>query len=149
MPVGFHVRRPCGLALAFFLMGAPQAGADGLLAGQWEILQSGEINGAPGPVQKSTRCLTQDEVANLARTFSPVSRTTNSACEQSEHELTPERLKWRLQCTGQIDMDVAGEFDFDAPEHYTATITARSFMLGRLMQNVRTSIEAKRVGECP
>jgi hypothetical protein len=58
-------------------------------------------------------------------------------------------LKWRLQCKGQLDMDVAGEFTCDSPEHYSATITARSFMQGRLMQDVRTSIEGQRVGECP
>jgi hypothetical protein len=49
------------------------------------------------------------------------------------------------QCTGQID---TGEFTFDSPEHYAATITARSFMQGRLMQSVRTSIEGRRVGDC-
>jgi hypothetical protein len=31
----------------------------------------------------------------------------------------------------------------------TSTITARAFMLGHLMQSARTSIEGKRVGECP
>src|SRR6516165_7714802 len=90
-----------------------------------------------------------EAVADLDKTFSPISRTTNSTCERVEHESTPQRLKWRLQCTGQIDMDVAGEFTFDSPEHYTATVTARSFMLGRLMQSVRTSIEGQRVGDCP
>src|SRR6266446_5503259 len=88
-------------------------------------------------------------VADLDKTFSPISRTTNSTCERVEHESTPQRLKWRLQCTGQIDMDVAGEFMFDSPEHYTAVITARSFMLGRLMQSIRTSVEGQRVGDCP
>ena len=83
------------------------------------------------------------------QTFSPISRTTNSTCERVEHESTPQRLKWRLQCTGQIDMEVTGEFTFDSPEHYAATITARSFMQGRLMQSVRTSIDGQRVGDCP
>jgi hypothetical protein len=46
-------------------------------------------------------------------------------------------------------MDVAGEFIFITPEHYTATITAGSSMLGQLMQSVRTSIDAQRVGDCP
>src|SRR5262245_43925444 len=70
------------------------------------------------------RCLTPEAVADLDKTFSPISRTTNSTCERVEHESTPQRLKWRLQCTGQIDMEVAGEFTFDSPEHYTAVITA-------------------------
>ena len=146
---GVHYRRACALAAAIVLTIAQDATADGLLAGEWHTVQTPEINGVIGPPQKGTRCLTPEAVADLDTTFSPVSRTTNSSCERVEHELTPQRLKWRLQCTGQIDMDVAGEFTFDSPEHYTAIVTARSFMLGRLMQSVRTSIEGQRVGDCP
>jgi Protein of unknown function (DUF3617) len=137
------------LAAALLLAAAPNARADGLRAGQWKTLQSPEINGMAGPVQQNMRCLTPDAVADLDKTFSPVSRTTNSACERTEHEVSPQGLKWRLQCKGQIDMDVAGEFTFDSPEHYSATITARSSMQGRVMQDVRTTIEGERVGDCP
>ena len=147
-PSGLHCRA-CVLAAALWLASGMNAGADGLRAGQWQTSQQAEINGVAGPVQQNTRCLTPEAVADLDQTFSPASRTTNSTCERVEHEITPQRLKWRLQCTGQIDMEVAGEFTFDSPEHYAAVITARSFMLGRLMQNVRTSIEGQRVGECP
>ena len=148
-PAGLHHARDCALAVVLFLAAAPHAGADGLRDGEWTTIQSAEINGVVGPAQRGTRCLTPEAVADLDKTFSPVSRTTNSTCERIEHESTPERLKWRLQCTGQIDMDVAGEFTFDSPEHYSAIITGRSFMQGRLMQSVRTSIEGQRVGECP
>ncbi len=134
--------------LALLLAPGSPAGADGLQAGEWRTVQSPEIDGVAGPVQQHMRCLTPEDVADLDRTFSAVSRTTNSNCERTEHELTPQRLKWRLECKGQIDMDVAGEFIFDTPDHYTATISARSFAMGRLMQSVRTSIEAQRVGEC-
>jgi Protein of unknown function (DUF3617) len=147
--MGLHCKCVRGLAAALLLAVAPHAGADGLRAGQWKTVQSAEINGVAGPIQQGARCLTEEAVADLDKTFSPISRTTNSTCERVEHELTPQRLKWRLQCTGQIDMEVAGEFNFDSPEHYAAIITARSFMQGRLMQSVRTSIEGQRVGECP
>jgi len=145
----FHHPRTDVVAIAFVLVGSLNAGADGLRAGQWQTVQTPEINGVAGPAQHGTRCLTPETVADLDKGFSPVSRTTNSSCERIEHESTPQRLKWRLKCTGQIDMDVAGEFTFDSPEHYTAVITARSFMQGRLMQSVRTSIEGQRVGKCP
>jgi hypothetical protein len=146
---GVHHRRAGALAAVIFLAIAQHAAADGLRAGQWHTVQTPEINGMIGPPQKGTRCLTPEAVADLDTTFSPVSRTTNSSCERVEHELTPQRLKWRLQCTGQIDMDVEGEFKFEDPEHYVAIITARSFMQGRLMQSVRTSIAGQRVGDCP
>ena len=144
-----HCARGCGLAVALILGAAQTGAADGLRAGQWKTTNSPEIDGVAGPPQQSIRCLTPEAVADLDTTFSPISRTTNSTCERVEHESTPQRLKWRLQCTGQIDMDVAGEFIFDSPEHYTAVITARSFMLGRLMQSIRTSVEGQRVGDCP
>src|SRR5262249_24044495 len=131
-----NLDRPrAGLLVAVLCLAcAPTAGADGLRAGQWKTSQSAEINGVAGPLQQNMRCLTPEAVADLDKTFSPVSRTTNSTCELTEHELTPQRLKWRLQCTGQLDMDVAGEFTFDTPEHYTAVITAQSSMQGRLLQ---------------
>jgi hypothetical protein len=142
--------RGAGLtAVALCLAFASAADADGLRAGQWKTSQSAEINGVAGPLQQNMRCLTPEAVADLDKTFSPVSRTTNSTCERVEHEVTPQRLKWRLQCTGQLDMDVAGEFTFDSPEHYAAVIVAQSSMQGRIMQTVRTSIEGQRVGECP
>jgi Protein of unknown function (DUF3617) len=147
--VSLHCDRVCVFAVMLLLAVTQNVGADGLRAGQWKTVQSAEINGVAGPIQQGARCLTEEAVADLDKTFSPISRTTNSTCERVEHELTPQRLKWRLQCTGQIDMEVAGEFNFDSPEHYAAIITARSFMQGRLMQSVRTSIEGQRVGECP
>jgi len=136
------------LLLAILLVSTRVACADGLQAGQWIAVQRAEIDGVAGPPQQSSRCLTEEAVSDLDKTFSPISRTTNTNCERTEHESTPQRLKWRLQCTGQIDIELTGEFIFDRPEHYTATITARSSMMGRPMQNVRTSIEGQRVGEC-
>lgn len=135
-------------AVLFLMPGALLARADGLQPGQWQVLSQPEINGVASPQSQTTRCLTAEDVADLDKTFSAVSRTTNSTCERVEHESTPQRLKWHLQCTGQLDMDVAGEFTFDTPEHYTAVVTARASMLGRLMQDVRTRIEGRRLGEC-
>jgi len=124
------------------------ARADGLDAGLWRVTNKAEINGQPAPPAQNMRCLTAADVADLDKTFSAQSRTTNSTCERVEHEFTPQRLKWRLQCTGQLDMDVAGEFRFEANDRYTATVVAQASMLGRVVQNVRTEIEAEWVGPC-
>src|ERR1700694_5893672 len=90
------------LLLAALLVAAPNSPADGLRAGLWPTRQSPEINGVVGPIQQNTRCLTPEAVADLDKTFGPLSRTTNSTCERIEHEISSQRLKWRLQCTGQI-----------------------------------------------
>ncbi|HEY4405581.1 MAG TPA: DUF3617 family protein [Xanthobacteraceae bacterium] len=129
------------------LLSAPFARADGLRPGLWRVLSRPVIDGVAGREQENTRCLTPADVADLEKTFSPVGRS-NSTCEMVEHELTPRRLKWHLQCTGNLDMDLTGEFLFDAPEHYTATITTRSAMLGHQMQAGRMTVEGQRVSEC-
>ena len=136
------------LAAALAAIAAPAAHADGLEAGLWRSIQTPTLNGNPGAPRETMRCLREAEVNDLERTFSPVYGTTNSACEQTEQDFTPQRLKWRLQCRGQLDMDVAGEFVFERRDRYTATIIASSSMLGKLMQETHTRIEAERVGEC-
>src|SRR5258708_35991451 len=133
---------------ALVLLSTPFARADGLPPGLWRVLSRPVIDGVAGREQESTRCLTPADVADPAKTFSPVGRTVNSTCEMVERELTPQRLKWHLQCTGQLDMDLTGEFLFDAPEHYSATITTASSMLGRQLQASRMTIEGQRMGEC-
>ena len=140
-------RRAAALAV-LVLLGTPFARADGLQPGLWRVLSRPVIDGMAGREQQNMRCLTPADVADLEKAFSPVGRTVNSTCEMVEHELTPQRLKWHLQCTGQLDMDLTGEFLFDAPEHYSATITTASSMLGRQLQAGRMTIEGQRVGEC-
>jgi hypothetical protein len=131
------------------LLSTPFARAEGLRPGLWRILTHPVIDGVAGREQQNTRCLTPADVADLEKTFSPVGQTVNSTCEMVEHELMPGRLKWHLQCTGQLDMDLTGEFLFDAPEHYSATVTTASSMLGRQLQAGRMTVEGQRVGECP
>lgn len=133
---------------ALLLALPPGALGDGLQAGLWAVRQQPVINDITAPIQQNLRCLTAEAVADLDKTFSPVSRTTNSACECIEHESTPQRLKWRMQCTGQLDMDVAGEFIFETPQRYTATLTTEASMAGKLMQKSRVTIEAQWIGEC-
>jgi hypothetical protein len=140
-------RRAVALAV-LALLSIPFARADGLQPGLWRVLTRPVIDGVAGREQENMRCLTPADVADLEKAFSPVGRTVNSTCEMIEHELTPRRLKWHLQCTGQLDMDLTGEFLFDAPEHYSATITTASSMLGRQLQAGRMTVEGQRVSEC-
>jgi len=148
MNPAFSAGRGAAALVLLALIGPSSARADGLQPGLWRILTRPVIDGLAGREQESTRCLTPADVADPARTFSPVGRTVNSTCQMVEHELTPQRLKWHLQCTGQLDMDLTGEFLFDAPEHYTATITTASSMQGQKLQAGRMAVEAQRVGEC-
>jgi hypothetical protein len=135
-----------GLAAA--MLAAPVA-AQALEAGLWEVVTTPVIGGMAGPPQGTMRCLTADDVKDLEKTFSPVARTVNSPCNQVEKEFTPERLKWRLQCRGQLDMDVSGEFLFQTPLRYTAKMTTRASLGDQVVQESSATIEARHTGPCP
>lgn len=135
------------MALAFMALASP-ATAEGLQPGYWKVTSTPEINGAPTPPQEKMRCMTPAETADLDKTFSPEARTINSACERVEHEVTPVSLKWRLKCTGQMSMDVAGAFRFETPQRYSAEVRTQMSMPGQTV-NSGVKIVGERVGECP
>ena len=98
--------------------------------------------------QVATRCLTPDDVADPGKTFAPQVVTENSKCERTEFKLESTGLTWRLQCKGQLDMDVAGQFIFDSPTRYSAMVTTKASMLDQIVQQSMVSISAERIGEC-
>ena len=125
------------------------AAADQLIEpGQWKVTSSTVVNGAATPPQVKARCLSPEQAEDVAKTFGPQSGTINSTCEPAQYQTTGRTLKWRLQCKGQLDMDVGGDFNFDSPQHYTATITSRGRMAGALVSDLKTELEAERIGEC-
>jgi Protein of unknown function (DUF3617) len=125
------------------------AAAESLMeAGQWTVTQSMVMNGNVIPPQSKARCITPEQADDVAKTFGPVSGTINSTCEAPTSEISGKTLKWRLQCRGQLDMDVAGDFNFDTPHHYTATITSKGKMAGALISDIKTEVVGERVGDC-
>ena len=134
----------CGVAL----WTAPAAADDLISAGQWKVTTNTVINGGAMPPQVKARCLTAEQTADIGKTFGPAMTTVNSDCARTEYDVTGRRLKWRLQCKGKIDMDVAGEFNFDSPSHYTATVITKGWMGGMLTNDVKTELEGERVSEC-
>ena len=124
------------------------ARADALQPGYWKVTSVPEVNGALAPPQEKMRCMTAAETADLDKTFSPEARTINSTCERVEHEVTATSLKWRLQCTGQMAMDVAGAFSFETPQRYVAEVRTKMSMPGQTVMS-RVAITGERVGDCP
>jgi hypothetical protein len=134
-----------GLLLA---LSVDAAVADGIEAGLWKVTTITILNGNPVSPQIKNRCLTQAEAADPGKTFSPEVATVNSSCERTEYQLTAQRLIWRLQCKGQLDMDVAGDFTFESRTRYVATIATKGSMLGRTMTASTAAIEGEHIGEC-
>jgi hypothetical protein len=116
--------------------------------GQWQVTSKNVINGAADQPTVRPRCITPEQASDLTRTFGPSVSTVNSTCKPPEFDRAGRKLRWKLECRGQMDMAVVGEFDFDSPTHYTATIASKAWMAGSLMSDVTTDVEATRIGEC-
>jgi hypothetical protein len=134
----------CGLAP----LAASRAAENLIEPGEWKVTSTTLINGVAQPTQAKSRCITPEQANDVARTFGPVSGTINSTCADPEIQSTGRTLTWRLQCRGQLDADVAGNFSFDSPRHYTATVTSQGRMAGALISDVKTALEGERVGDC-
>ena len=115
--------------------------------GRWRVITT-TLSGPPSPPQVAMRCLTPEEVGDLGKTFGPQVSTVNSECECTEFEFEPSSLKWRLQCRGQINIDVAGQFVFESATRYSAMVVTRATMIDLVVQNSMVSIDAERVGAC-
>ena len=100
------------------------------------------------PPEIRMRCLTPAEVADPAKTFSPEVSTVNAICERTEYSLEQNFLKWRLQCRGQVDMDVAGQFIFESPTRYTAMVATKATVMERIVHSTLSTIDGERVGDC-
>lgn len=138
----------CGLVAACALGGSTVL-ADGIEPGLWRVISRTQTGGVIGPPHESSKCLTPKDVADLATTFSPVSRTVNSTCAPIERSLSDSHLTWRLTCKGQLDMELTGEFNFDSPRHYTATVQSKAAMAGMPMVDSQENIEARWLSACP
>ena len=114
--------------------------ADGIEPGLWKIVTRTETGGVIGPPHESSKCLTAEETQDLATTFSPVPQTVNSVCAPIERSLRP-RLTWQLVCKGQLDMELTGDFTFDSPHHYTATVRTKAAMAGMPMVDSQNTLE--------
>ena len=137
------------LAVIGMLCGTSAVHADDIEPGLWKITSRVETGGVPAPPHESQKCLTPEDTRDLAATFSPVSRTINSECAPIERSLVGAKLTWKLVCKGQLDMQLTGDFTFDKPRHYTATVTSKAVMAGMPVANSKTMLEAEWVSECP
>jgi hypothetical protein len=141
------VRAGLALCLAACLISA-SAYADGIEPGLWKITTKVDSGGAVGPPNVSGKCLTAEQANDPAATFSPVARTINSECQPLERTFQDGKLSWKLVCRGELNMDLAGEFNFDGRKHYTATIRSKAEMGGRTVADSVSTIEAEWVSEC-
>jgi Protein of unknown function (DUF3617) len=147
-----HSRAPrAALAALAVILAAPvsTAFADGIEAGLWKVTTTSVTGGNAGPPRQSSKCLTAEQVKDLAATFSPIASTINSTCEPIERSFDGKKLAWHLVCKGQLDMQLDGEFDFDSLHHYTGTVVSAASMAGQPMPGSKNTVEGEWVSACP
>jgi len=137
------------LSVAVVVGAASLAAAEGIEPGLWKITTRTESGGVSGPPRQNSKCLTPEQTSDLPTTFSPVGRTINSECAPIERSFTGGKLTWRLVCKGQLDMELTGEFNFDSPHHYTATVQTKAAMAGMVGVDSRDTLEGEWVSACP
>jgi hypothetical protein len=129
---------------------AAHAHADGIEAGLWRIITRNQSGGVTAPPVTSTKCLTAEQVQDLGVAFSPIpQQIINSTCAPIERSMVGPKLTWHLVCKGQIDMDLSGEFNFDSPHHYTATVRSKAAMAGTPMVDSENLLEGQWISACP
>jgi Protein of unknown function (DUF3617) len=136
------------LGAAACCIGATFAAGDGIAPGEWKLTETVVMNGQATPTQTRTRCLSAEQAGDTAATFTPEYGAVTSGCSRVEFKSTATALNWRMQCTGQMEMDVTGDFTFDTPKHYSARIVSKGAVGGREFVNSSVAIEGEHIGEC-
>ena len=134
---------------AVVTLAASAALADGIDPGLWKITTHTESDGVAGPTHESSKCLTAEQTNDLGATFSPVATPINSDCAPMERSLKGPLLTWHLVCTGQLNMELSGSFDFDSPHHYTGTVQTKAEMQGMPNVDSQNTIEGEWLSACP
>ena len=123
--------------------------ADGVQPGLWKITTGVLNNGVTLPPQTNSRCLTAEQAGDLADTFSPRFGGMNTTCERTQYSKSEQKLTWRLECRGQVNMNSAAEFTFFSPLRYTAVITTKGWMGNQTIADSQVTLEGTYVGVCP
>jgi hypothetical protein len=131
------------------LITSPSTAANGIQPGLWKVTTVVLNNGEKLPPQSTLRCLTAEQASNLADTFSPRFGGINTSCERTQYEKSEQKMTWRLQCKGQVNMDSVAEFSFPSSIRYTATISTKSWMADQLTLDSHVMLEGEYVGACP
>ena len=136
------------VAVLLWIMGTPVLAADGIQPGLWKITTAIVNNGTRLPPQTGSRCLTAEQADDLAGTFSPRFGGVNTACTRSQYSKSEQKLTWRLECRGQVNMDSAGEFTFFSSLRYTAVIATKGWMGDQVIADMQMALEGTYLGAC-
>jgi hypothetical protein len=141
--------KSAALAAAMSAIAITAVPAADMESGLWKVITRMETGGVIGPPHENSKCFTEEQTHDLATTFSTIPTTINSVCSPIERNLNGDKLTWRLECKGQLDMELTGDFTFDSPHHYSATVHTKATMGGMPMVDSQMMSEGQWVSACP
>jgi Protein of unknown function (DUF3617) len=140
-PTGAPVplRHAVSLAISLMVLMPPAArAAERLQPGLWEVTASVELPGVPAPsLTTQTECLSQKDVD-----ADPVPELDKGACRASQIRRSGDQVTWKLDC-GPLGRG-EGQVVYKSSTAYEGWMTLSSAGTA-----LRTTIRARRVGECP
>lgn len=142
----FGIVLVCSLAM---LTASARAETLSIEPGQWKVTAKTTVNGAAQPPKVTMKCVSPEQAGDVTKALGPSMGTVNSTCAPTEFQIKVGQMKWRVQCKGQIDIDLLGDYAFDGMSHYTATVLSKAWIDGKLISDVTTELQGERAGVCP
>lgn len=129
-------RLAAAAALVLLLVLSPALAADppGVL---WETTSQMAMAGMPTqmPAQTSKVC--------AAKTWTKPPPGGDPSCVASDYKMVGNKATWKMQCSGQMPMQGAGEITFAGADAYTGAIQASTQGM-----NMTIKLSGKKVGTC-
>ncbi|MDB5971275.1 MAG: hypothetical protein JWQ90_3725 [Hydrocarboniphaga sp.] len=118
----------------------------GAMPGLWKTtLQVQSADGAQQPIVE-WHCV--DEDADPWIDFARLPQTSaDTSCKRSAFERSATALQWQMSCAIPGPLNSSGRIVFDAPQHYTGTVTTDGRLLGFPLHSV-TSMTGERLAAC-
>ena len=129
-------RLAAGASLVFLLVPLPAHAAEppGVL---WETTSQMAMAGMPTqmPVQTQKVC--------SAKNWTKPPPGGDKSCVTSDYRMVGNKATWKMQCSGQMPMQGAGEMTFEGSDSYTGAIKATAQGM-----NMTIKLSGKKVGTC-
>ena len=122
------------LVLLSLLAPARAADAAGVL---WETTSQMAMPGMPMQIAPQTQKVC------AAKTWTKPPPGGDKSCVASDYKMVGSKMTWKMQCSGQMPMQGAGEINFQGSDAYTGAIQATSQGM-----NMTIKLAGKKVGTC-
>ena len=102
----------------------------------WNTTSQMKMQGMEMPANTSQLCTAKEWTE-------PPPPPPGQECTQTDVETIDNTVKWKVTCTGEMEMEGEGEITFDTPDSYTGTIDFAAASM-----TITVELHGEKVGEC-